>query len=177
MVAPLPIPNTQAKLPRSITLKALPDLTIDFTTANAAAIAAALGKATKIGAVEKISVEQNLDLHEWRELDADLGGQIVEWAPGKEEITVTLTGVVLYSGDVIDAFGYDVDTLLSIQSAFVIEMNERRPVVGGGTQSRSTYFLGCRFANRPFTADIQTADLIRQDYQVKAAQILRSAWQ
>ena len=90
MVAPLPIPLTKAKLPRSITIYGLPDLSIDFTTTPAAQIISSLSGAVKIGAVQKISVEQNIDLHEWRELDADQGGKIVEWAPGKEEITVFL---------------------------------------------------------------------------------------
>lgn len=177
MVAPLPIPSTRAKLPRSITIKGLPDLTIDFTSTPAAQVVAALGAAVKIGAVEKIAVEQNIELHEWREFDSDAGGQIVEWAPGKEEITLTLTGVVLYSGDILDSFGFDVDTLLAMKTPFVLEMGEKRPVTGGGTQGRATYFLGCRFANRPFTADIQSADIIRMDYQAKAARILRTAWQ
>lgn len=177
MVAPLPIPLTRAKLPRSITLKALPDLTLDFTTAPSASLISELQKAKKIGAVEKIAVDQRIDLHEWRELDADLGGQIVEWAPGKEEITLTLTGIVLYTGDVIDAFGYDVDTMLAIRAPFVLEMNERRPVTGGSVESRATYFLGCRFSTRPFEADIGSAELIRMTYEAKAARILRTGWQ
>ena len=177
MVAPLPIPLTRAKLPRSITLKGLPDLTMDFTTAPPSQVVSELKAAKKIGAVEKIAVDQRIDLHEWRELDADLGGQIVEWAPGKEEITLTLTGIVLYTGDVLDAFGYDVDTLLAMRAPFVVEIAERRPVTGGGTQSRSIYFLGCRFANRPFTADIGAADIIRMDYEVKAARILKTPYQ
>ena len=177
MVAPLPVPLTRAKLPRSITIKGLPDLTLDFTTAPASALVSELAAAKRIGAVEKIAVDQRIDLHEWRELDADLGGQIVEWAPGKEEITLTLTGIVLYTGDVIDAFGFDVDTLLAIRAPFVLEIAERRPVAGGTTQSRSTYFLGCRFSTRPFEADIGSADLIRMSYEAKAARVLRTAFQ
>jgi hypothetical protein len=150
---------------------------MDFTTAPISAIISELNSAKKIGAIEKIAVDQNIDLFEWREFDADFGGQIVEWAPGKELITVTLTGVVLYSGDVVDAFGFDVDTLLAIRAPFVIEMNERRPVSGGGIQSRSTYFLGCRFKNRPFEASIQDADIIRMSYTVNAARVLRTKYQ
>ena len=84
---------------------------------------------------------------------------------------------MLYTGDVIEAFGYDVDTMLAMRAPFVVEINERRPVTGGGTQARSIYFLGCRFANRPFTADIGSADIIKMDYTVKAARILKTQYQ
>jgi hypothetical protein len=177
MVAPLPIPYTDAQSPRSITLKIIPNLQIDFMTANASQILSSLSGAKKIGAVEKLAVSQELDLHEWREIDADQGGQIVEWAPGKETITLTFTGIVLYSGDVIDSCGYDVDTMLAMAVPFVTDLNQRRPILGGGYQQRDIYFLGCRFKNRPWTADISGDAIIKMDYTVNAARILKTAWQ
>ena len=83
----IPLANTRAKLPRSIALKASTDLlNIDFTTAQTSDIVSQLsGKSITIGAVERISIDQTVELKEWREFDPDQGGQIVEWAPGKED--------------------------------------------------------------------------------------------
>lgn len=178
MVSPLPIPFTQAKLPRSIVLRtAIDSSQFDLTAVSSQNLAAELTKTKKIGAVYKIAVDQRLDLHEWREFDADLGGQIVEWAPGKETIGLRLTGIILYQADILETFGFDVSSLLEISPTFVLDMVERRPVAGGGIQSRSTYFIGCRFANRPFEADIHEANLIIQEVEAQAARVLKTNWQ
>ena len=178
MTAPVPLAVTKAKLPRSILIKGVNDLYFDLTTASTAAILGALRSAVKIGAIEKISIDQTVDLHEWREFDPDQGGQIVEWAPGKEVISVTLEGVILYSGDILNSFGYDVDTLLAMRKPFAIEINERRPSPSNPDviQSRSQYLVGCRFANRPQSIDIGSSELIHQSCEVKAARLLKTDW-
>ena len=178
MVSPVPLAVTKAKLPRSILIKGIDDLYFDLTTASTASILSALNAARKIGAIEKISIDQTLDLHDWREFDPDQGGQIVEWAPGKEVITITLEGVILYTGDIINSFGYDVDTLLAMRKPFAIEINERRPSPSNPDviQARSQYFIGCRFANRPVSIDIGTSELIKQSCEVKAARLIKTDW-
>ena len=176
MTAPLPIPLTKGKTPRSITIKALSNLDIDYTTTPIASIVSELASAKKIGAIEKIEISQEIDLTAWRELDADQGGQIVEYVPGKETIQLTIGGIILYSGDILDAFGFDVDTLLAIRAPIVIEVNERRPLVGGGTQSRSTFFLGVWFKNRPVTYDISGDYVVKQTVSAYAARIIRTSF-
>lgn len=149
---------------------------IDYTRTPTDQIISELNSNVKIGAIEKIEISQEVELNEWRELDADQGGQIVEWIPGKEEIRLTLHGIILYSGDIIDAFGFDVDTLLAIRTPVVIEINEKRPLVGGGLQSRSTFFLGVWFKNRPVTYDISGEYVIKQSVEARAARIIRNTF-
>lgn len=177
MVAPLPIPLTKGKTPRSITIKAVPNLDFDFTTTPIDSILSELTSSKKIGAIEKIEISQDIELTAWRELDADQGGQIVEYVPGKETIKLSISGIILYTGDVLDAFGFDVDTLLAIRSPIVIEINEKRPVAGGGTQSRSTFFLGTWFQNRPVSYDIAGDYVIKQTVEAMAARIIRTQFQ
>lgn len=168
----VPLAATRAKLPRSI----------EIMYNNA-----------KVGAVDKITIDQKVDLMEWREFDSTDQGQVVEWCPTKEEISFSLEGVILYSGDIIDriyaggaANGVPVqgvESLLDMQSSFDIEISESRfapdindnPVVTS-PQSRTTKLTGCRFSNRPFTVDIGSANLIRQECQGKAARITRTVW-
>lgn len=178
MTSPVPLAITKAKLPRSILIKGIRDLYFDLTTASQASVLAELSGGIKIGAIEKISISQKIDLHDWREFDPDQGGQVVEWAPGKEEITLTLSGVILYDGDILSHFGYDVDTLLAMKKPFAIEIVERRPNPNAldAIQVRSKYFVGCRFGDRPETIDIGTGDLIKQDCEVKAARLIKTEW-
>lgn len=178
MVSPVPLAVTKAKLPRSILIKGVSDLYFDLTTASTATILSQLNASVKIGAIEKISVNQTIELHDWREFDPDQGGQIVEWAPGKEEIKITLSGVILYAGDILASFGYDVDTLLAMRKPFAIQIIERRPNPNNldAIQARSKYFIGCRFANRPESIDIGSGELIRQDCEVNAARLLKTDW-
>jgi hypothetical protein len=178
MTAPVPLAVTKAKLPRSILIKGIKDLYFDLTTASQSAIISELHAGVRIGAIEKISIDQKIDLHDWREFDPDQGGQVVEWAPGKEEISITLSGVILYEGDILSSFGYDVDTLLAMRKPFAIEIIERRPNPSdtNSVQARSKYFVGCRFGSRPETIDIGTGDLIKQDVEVKAARLIKTDW-
>jgi len=181
----IPLANTRAKLPRSITIKVGPDLgAVEFTSAAAANLSSLLSQSTQVGAVDKITIDQKVDLVEWREFDADGQGQVVEWVPTKEEISFTMEGVILYSGDIIDRVygGVNtdalIDSLLAMKSAFVIEITERRYALNQSTneENRTTLLLGCRLSNRPLTVNIGTAELIRQECTGKAARIMRTAW-
>jgi hypothetical protein len=179
----IPLAITKAKLPRSITIQAVSDLSFDLTTATPDAANMALKASKTIGAIEKISIDQTIELHEWRQFDDNLAGQVVEWAPGKELIKLTLDGIILYSGDIIQSFGYDtdadiIDTLIKMTNSFAIRIGERKPnPTGTGELTRSQYFVGCRFEDRPVTIDIGTSDLIKQTCKVSAARLIKSTWQ
>ena len=176
----IPLAATKAKLLRSIEILGSSDITtIDWLSVTTANINDAVQKKlSKIGAIQKITLDQSIDLHEWREFDPDNQGLVVEWAPGKETIKFTLEGVILYTDDIIDRFGYDVESLLEMKFPFVIQMKESRYTPGGfdTIQNRTTYLLGCRFSKRPLSIDIGSADLIKQSCDGNATRLIRTRW-
>jgi hypothetical protein len=175
----IPLAATQAKLPRSIEILGSSDITtIDWLSVTTDSINNAVQKLAKIGAIQKITLDQSIDLHEWREFDPDYQGLVVEWAPGKETIKFTLEGVILYTDDIIDRFKYDVESLLEMKFPFVIQMKESRYTPGGFStiDIRSTYLLGCRFSKRPLSIDIGSADLIKQSCDGNATRLIRTSW-
>jgi len=174
----IPLAATRAKLPRSIAILGSSEIsTIDWLNVTTSTINSVVQNMAKIGAVQKISIDQNIDLHEWREFDPDNQGLVVEWAPGKETISFTLEGVILYSGDILDRFGFGVESLLEMKFPFVIQIKEDRYKSDFQTiESRSTYLLGCRFKKRPISIDIGSADLIKQSCDGNAARLIRTGW-
>jgi hypothetical protein len=189
----VPLTNTRAKLPRSISIQYNTDLgAIDYVNAtNTQIIDALSSKRLKLAAVERLEINQTVELKEWREFDSVgnsyQGGQVVEWCPGKEDISFTIEGILLYKeGDILDQFypqdpsilPNGIESMLMMKDPFTIELLERRYATGSSTtiEYRSTYLLGCRLSSHPVSFNIGSADIIRQACTGKAARLIRTPW-
>lgn len=175
-MSPVSIPKTKARISRSITLHIAPDLGGDYAGMSPADLAALFSSKTKFGAAQSITVNDDIGLTRWRELDADKGGNVVEIVPGVEDISLTLNRVQLYENPSIKVKGsaleeimgadYTSESLLTQLNAFSIVIEKRNPNTG---TTKYEYFLGCRCKNNPITYDITKDGTVEQSMEVWAA--------
>jgi hypothetical protein len=100
------------------------------------------------------------------ELDADIAGDIVERIPRLVDKTLTINRAVLYSADMLEAFGFsDAQEIIDQAVPFVVVKVERAPS-GSGIPTRTTVYEGCWFHDLPKTYDLSGDLKIMQDVEI-----------
>lgn len=160
------LPKTQARLSTSVTIRALRGEVNTDSLTDADAIRALSESSVKVGAVMSFTERSPRTTEPRYELDADLAGDIVERIPRLVDRTLTINRAVLYSSDMLEAFGYtDAQDIIDQNIPFVVVKVERAPA-GSGTITRTTVYEGCWFHDLPKTYDLSGDLKVMQDVEI-----------
>ena len=130
------LPRTKARVASSISI---------YATVN--------GEKFRIGAVKELSRTISRNTSRRLELDSDVPGRTVEIIPGSiSGFNITIKRAMLYSGSMLEAFGFDKVEDLIFQN-FPIEIEETRHSPNGNTQIVT--YTGCYFTSNPVDYNIE----------------------
>lgn len=130
----------------------------------------------RIGAVKSMSRTVNRGGVRRFELDAPIPGRTVEIIPGKiETLDLTIKRAMLYSGDLMEAFGLSSVTDL-VEQNVPIEVREYRygKPVNGVSQTQVVRYIGCYFTSNPQTVDIDGDWQIVQEATLMVSNVITS---
>ena len=155
--------QTQAQLATSVQIRAIQgNINIDSLT-DAAALAALSSSSVKIGAIQSFSEATPRATQPRYELDADTAGDIVERIPQLVDRTLTIHRAVLYTADMLTAFGYtDIIDIADQNIPFAVVKVERTPT-GSPVPTRTTVYTGCWFHDLPKSYDMGGDMKVMQD--------------
>ena len=158
--------KTEAKLTTSITLRAIKEEVSVDTLSDVAAIQALSDSSVKLGAVRSFTEASPGTTSPRYEIDADRAGDIIERIPQLIDRTVRINRAILYTADMLEAFGFtDITDLADQNRPFVIVKVERAPE-GSNIPTRTTVFSGCWFHDNPKTYDIGNDLQVLQDVEI-----------
>ena len=160
------LPKTNARLSTSVTIRAMKgEVNVD-SLSDTDAIRALSESSVKVGAVMSFAERNPRDTKPRYELDADLAGDIVERIPGLVDRELTINRAVLYSSDILQAFGFtDAQDIIDQYVPFVVVKVERAPA-GAAVQTKTTVYEGCWFHDLPKTYDLSGDLKIMQDVTI-----------
>lgn len=143
------LPKTVARLSTSVTIRLIPEDTLNAATlANVGTILTAVQNAP-IGAVESFAESNNRPAQIRFEMNANAPGVVLEAFPNQVEArTITLERVVLYSGDATETFQIDAGDIVQQFKPFALIKVETSPE-GANVPDRITVFRGCWFTSNP----------------------------
>ena len=137
----------------------------------------------RIGAVKSMSRSVNRGGVRRFELDAPIPGRTVEIIPGKiETLDLTIKRAMLYSSDMMEAFGYPSVTDL-VEQNVPIEVREYRyakPVrdINGNIirkgATQVVRYVGCYFTSNPQTVDVDGDWQIVQEATLMVSNVITS---
>lgn len=158
--------KTIARMATSVTIRAIKgDISVDALS-DADAIRALSESSIKIGAVKTFSEKSPRTTEPRYELDADIAGDIVERIPKLVDRTLTINRAVLYSADILDAFGFtDISDIIDQNVPFCVVKVERAPE-GSGIPTRTTVYEGCWFHDLPKSYDLGGDLQVMQDVEL-----------
>jgi hypothetical protein len=158
--------KTIVRMATSVTIRAIKgDVNVD-SLSSADAIRALSESSVKIGAVKTFSEKSPRTTEPRYELDADIAGDIVERIPKLVDRTLTINRAVLYSADILDAFGFtDISDIIDQNVPFVVVKVERAPE-GSGIPTKTTLYEGCWFHDLPKSYDLGGDLQVMQDVEI-----------
>lgn len=173
------IPQTQARLQPYINLYTIKGGSQLQTPADILTIVQSGEGIEQLGAIQKIGITQTRNTHPWRELNADIYGKIIEVYPDLPNYSLTLTRMVLYQENVLEAFGFDGSDLIYQYKPFIIVITLMAPdhLLSDGTAKPVTWiYHNCWFENFNMSFDIGAGDLrMDQDVNVATAGVISSS--
>jgi hypothetical protein len=99
------IPRTNIRQKHLIKVFSLPtNEAFDLNSVDFTALISRLNTSTPIGGIQELSIETSRELYDWRELNYDTLGRIMEVYPSLGEFKVTVGKVALYTEHMLDAF-------------------------------------------------------------------------
>lgn len=160
------IAKVSARQSTSVTIRAIKgELNVD-SLGSADAIRALAESSIKVGAIKTFSEKTPRSTTPRYELDADVAGDIVERIPGLVDRTLNVNRAVLYSSDILQAFGFtDAIDIIDQNVPFVVVKVERGPE-NSGVQTKTTMYTGCWFHDLPKSYDMSGDLLIMQDLEI-----------
>lgn len=158
--------KTVARMATSVTIRAIKgEVNVD-SLSSADAIRALSDSSVKIGAIKTFSEKSPRTTEPRYELDADLGGDIVERIPKLVDRSLTINRAVLYSADILEAFGFsDINDIIDQNVPFVVVKVERAPD-GSGIPTKTTLYEGCWFHDLPKSYDLGGDLQVMQDVEI-----------
>jgi len=158
--------KTQVRMATSVSIMAIKgELTFDDLN-NLDAVRALANSTVKIGAIQSFSEASPRGTTPRYELDADTAGDMVERVPGLVDRTLRINRAVLYSADMLQAFGFnDIIDIIDQNIAFCVEKVERAPE-GSNIPTKTTIYVGCWFHDLPKTYDIGADLKVLQDVEI-----------
>jgi len=158
--------KTKARLATSVTIRAVKGPIDTSSLSDEDAIRALSESSVKIGAVQTFSEATPRGTDPRYELDADITGDIVERIPRLVDRTLRINRAVLYTADMLEAFGFtDIDDIVDQNVPFVVFKVERAPE-GSGIVTKTTVYEGCWFHDLPKTYDIGGDLKVMQDVEI-----------
>ena len=157
---PVPkLPKTVARLSTSVTIRLIPEDTLDANTlANPATVLTAVQN-SPIGAVESFDEDNSRPASIRFEMNSSAPGVVLEAYPNQVSArTITLKRVVLYANDATEAFGIEFGDIVQQFKPFALIKVENKPE-GSTATDRITVFRGCWFTTNPKAFDVQGGDL------------------
>jgi len=160
------LPKTVARLSTSVTIRLIPEDTLNAATlANPAAILTAVQNAP-IGAVESFQETNNRPAAIRFEMNAGAPGVVQEVTPNQVEArTITLDRVVLYSSDATETFQIDAGDIVQQYKPFALIKVETSPE-GANVPDRITVFRGAWFTSNPKAYAVRDALKIIQTINI-----------
>ena len=160
------IPNTGARIATTVTIRAIVgDVNVD-TLNDAAALAALSTSSVKIGAIKSFSESTPRNTVPRYELDADNPGEIVERIPQLVDRTLTINRAVLFTGDMLAAFGFsDINDIIDQNVPFVIIKVEKAPTQSA-IPDKTTVYQGCWFHDLPKEYSLEGDLLVMQNVTI-----------
>lgn len=172
------IPDTKLRLKAYITLRTIKGGAPIVDPTNVLGSIQALNKPFEtIGAVQKFTYENPRDAKYYRELRTDSSAQIVETYPGLAEYKLTLSKVLLLNENILEAFGFENQSVdVTNQSAPIILQLILPGAAGSANGSRTLTFHGVWLMNNPLNFDVvDDSDLkIVQEVSAIAAGVVES---
>lgn len=143
------LPETVARLSTSVTIRLIPQDTLNAAAlSNPATILTAVQSAP-IGAVESFSESNNRPAGIRFEMNADAPGVVLEAYPNQVEArTITLDRVVLYTADATETFQIGGGDIVQQFQPFALVKVESSPD-NATVPNRITVFRGCWFTSNP----------------------------
>lgn len=160
------LPKTVARLSTSVTIRLIPEDTLNAATlANPAAILTAINS-SPIGAVESFAESNNRRADIRFEMNSDAPGVVLEAFPNQVDArTVAISRVVLYSGDVTETFGVAAGDIVQQYKPFAMIKVEVAPE-GSTAKTRITVFRGCWLTSNPKNYSVKSDLKILQDVNI-----------
>jgi len=148
------LPKTVARLATSITIRLIPEDTLNAATlANPAAILTSVQNAP-IGAVESFEESNDRPASIRFEMNAAAPGVVQEVMPNQVSArTLTLKRTVLYASDALETFQIIGGDIVQQYKPFALIKVESKPE-GSVDPTRITIYRGCWFTNNPKAMDI-----------------------
>ena len=170
---PVPsLPQTVARLSTSVTIRLIPNDTLNAAAlANPATLITAM-QSTPIGAVESFAETNTRPAAIRFQMDASNPGVVQEVYPNQVEArTITLTRVVLYSGDAMDVFNITGGDVVQQFAPFALIKVEVVPSNLTSTlNTQITVYRGCWFTTNPKKYDVTKELKIVQDVNITYAE-------
>jgi len=164
---PIPkLPKTQARLATSITIRLIPEDTLDTATmADPAQIISSVQNAP-IGAVEAFTESNTRNAYPRFEMNAGEPGVVREVYPGLVDMrTIDVARVALYTTDAVEVFNVDGDVVQQSKPFALIKV-EQSPE-GVNVADRITIFRNCWMTTNPKSYSLQGTDIkIVQDVTI-----------
>ncbi len=164
---PIPkLPKTVARLATSVTIRLIPEDTLDAATlADPTQIISAVQNAP-IGAVESFSENNTRNAYPRFEMNAAEPGVVQEVYPGLVEMrSIDISRVALYTADAVEIFNIDGDVVQQSKPFALIKV-EQSPD-GVNVTDRITIYRNCWMTTNPEAYSLQNADIkIVQDINV-----------
>lgn len=157
--------KTRAQLATSVSIRAFVS-DLEPGAVLSAEEVRALASGETIGAIESFSEATPRSTEPRYELDADTAGDLVERIPQLVDRSLTVNRAVLYTSDMLAAFGFsDIEDIADQNLPFVVVKVERAPE-GSPAPTRTTVYTGCWFHDLPKSYDIGGNLKVMQDVTI-----------
>ncbi len=157
---PIPkLPKTVARLSTSVTIRLIPEDTLDANTLNNVATVLTAIQSNQLGAVESFTESNDRPASIRFEMNASEPGVVKEAYPNQVSArTIALSRVVLYTSDATETFQIDAGDIVQQHKPFALIKVESSPD-GVNVPDRVTVFRGCWFTSNPKAFNVAGGDL------------------
>lgn len=157
---PIPkLPRTVARLSTSVTIRLIPEDTLDATILNNPASALTAIASSQIGAVESFTETNERPAGIRFEMNSSEPGVVKEAYPQQVNArTIALNRVVLYTGDATETFQIDAGDIVQQSKPFALIKVESSPE-GVAVPDRISIFRGCWFTSNPKAFNVSGGEL------------------
>lgn len=157
---PIPqLPRTVARLSTSVTIRLIPDDTLDANLLNNVGTILTAIQSNQIGAVESFSESNDRPAGIRFEMNSSEPGVVKEVYPQQVNArTIALNRVVLYTADATETFQIDAGDIVQQFRPFALIKVESSPS-GVAVADRITVFRSCWFTSNPKAYNVSGGEL------------------
>jgi len=123
------------------------------------------GEFKTLGAVQQLEVNSKREAAVWRELNYVTAGKPVESYPGLPSYDVTLSRIVLYESNILEAFEFDDFDIMRQNKPLTLKIDMHDP---SNKHNKTWYVYGVWFKSNPMEFEVENVGDLRIVQEVDA---------